>query len=299
MKKYTKPAISFTNQIKELKSKGLVFEDESVSKVFLENISYYRLRAYTYPFQDNNNPKHPFIKPVTFEQIIELYNFDSKLRTLIFDALEKIEIALRTQLVYHWSIAYGSYWFTNPSLFRNSVFFANSLSALEKEINRSNETFIKHYKATYNEPKIPPVWMSLEVSSFGLISKLFSNLKREKCKKQFTTHFGLYKDTVLENWMRNFSEIRNICAHHSRLWNKRITTKIEIPKNTKYLFVENKQLFGNKIYSSICAMQYLLEIINPNNGFKQKVLNLIHTCPLKQDKEMGFPKNWELEKFWN
>ena len=175
---YSKTPLSFQQQIEAFKKRGLTFDDESTSRIFLENISYFRLRAYTYPFQDNTHSHHPFVKKVSFEEIIILYNFDSKLRTLVFEALEKIEIALRTQIIYRWSMKYGGYWYTEPMLFRNPVFFANSLSSLVKEINRSDETFIKHYNKTYTHPKLPPSWMSLEVSSFGLLSKLFLNLKR-------------------------------------------------------------------------------------------------------------------------
>ena len=163
--KYTKPAISFQQQIEELKQKGLAFNNEKHSRVFLENINYYRLRAYTYPFQDNTNPQHPFIKAVSFEKIIDLYNFDSKLRTLVFEALEKIEIAFRTQIIYRWSMKYGSHWFTIPSLFKNKEHFSSGLSVLEKEIGRSQEAFMKHYKEKYSEPIMPPAWMTLEVSS--------------------------------------------------------------------------------------------------------------------------------------
>lgn len=297
--KYDKPAISFRQQIEELKRKGLTFKNEKHSRIFLENISYYRLRAYTYPFQDNTNPKHPFIKAVSFEEIIELYNFDSKLRTLVFEALEKIEIAFRTQIIYRWSMQYGSHWFTIPSLFRNPEHFANNLSALKKEIRRSGETFIKHYKKKHVEPANPPAWMTLEVSSLGMLSKLFVHLKRNKEKKAFTHHFGLYKVTLLENWMHCFSDIRNICAHHSRLWNRRLTKHIDLPEKTKYNFIENTKVYCYKIYPALCAMQYILEIINPKNGFKRKLIDLMHSCPLKQEKEMGFPAAWNQEKFWN
>lgn len=296
---YSKPPLSFQQQIEAFKKRGLTFENEHTSRVFLENISYYRLRAYTYPFQDNTNSQHPFVKKVSFEEIITLYNFDSKLRTLVFEALEKIEIAFRTQIIYRWSMEFGSHWYTNPTLFRNPVFFANSLSSLEKEINRSDETFIKHYTKTYTHPQLPPSWMSLEVSSLGLLSKLFSNLKRNAQKKALAQHFGLYKVEVLENWMRSFCNIRNICAHHSRLWNRRLSTQLELPSKTKYAFINTEHIYRNKIYPALCAMQYILEIINPKNGFKTKLFELMNDWPLQQEKDMGFPIGWQHEKFWN
>lgn len=174
--KYTKLPISIPEQIRKLKSRGLQFGDETKAANYLSNISYYRFRAYTYPFQDNVNQDHPFTKHVSFEEIIQLYVFDRQLRLLIFNAIEKIEISFRTQIIYKYAIAYGAYWHLNPVLYNNSVYFAEQIASLNKEIDRSNETFIKHYKETYTDPKEPPCWMSLEVSSMGLLSKIFNNL---------------------------------------------------------------------------------------------------------------------------
>lgn len=175
---YSKLPISFLQQINKLKTRGLQFNSEPNAILHLSNISYYRLRAYTYPFQDNSDPNHPFNVPVTFEQIIELYQFDRKLCQLVFNALEKIEIALRTQIIYQWSMANGSHWQINPSLYRDPVKFANQINSLQNEIDRSHETFIEHYQDTYSSPTEPPSWMSLEVSSFGLFHKYSATSKK-------------------------------------------------------------------------------------------------------------------------
>lgn len=114
MRKYCKPAIPIKDQIDKLEKRGLKFKDTTDAEKILSNISYYRLRAYTYPFQDNINPDHPFKQEITFEEIIKLYEFDSKLRLIIFEATEYIEVALRTQIVYQMSIKNGSHWHTNP-----------------------------------------------------------------------------------------------------------------------------------------------------------------------------------------
>ena len=118
---YSKPSISFQQQVNKLKTRGLQFNSEPNAILHLSNISYYRLRAYTYPFQDNTDPNHPFNVKVTFEQIIELYQFDRKLSQLVFNALEKIEIALRTQIIYQWAMINGSHWQITPALYRDPV----------------------------------------------------------------------------------------------------------------------------------------------------------------------------------
>jgi len=297
--KYNKPSLTISEQISALKDKGLIINDHDFAASCLSNISYYRLRAYTYPFQDNNNQNHPFIDIITFEDIIELYKFDQLLRLLLFDAFEKIEIAFRTQVIYQWAIVHGSHWQIDPSLYRSSVIFAQHIFSLQGEINRSNETFIKHYTSKYTIPSEPPSWMSLEVSSMGLLSQLFQNLKKGKPKMNVTHHFGLNDVNLLENWLHCFSNIRNVCAHHGRLWNRRFTTHIIIPTNPVFPFIEKSIIYPYKLYPSLCAMVYIINIISPGCGFKEKIKSLMNMCPLKQEHEMGFPYSWKQDKFWN
>lgn len=295
---YKKPAIDITAQIDCLKQRGLLFKDEIKAAHYLSNISFYRLRAYTYPFQDNNDPNHPFTKQIVFEDIIDLYIFDRRLRLLIFDALEKIEISLRSKIIYHFALNYGSHWHENASLYRDTPRFINDISMLYKEVGRSTETFIKHYKAKYDEPENPPSWMSLEVATLGLLSKLFSNLKKGTEKKTITKEFGLYKPEILESWMHTFAHLRNICAHHGRIWNRRLTTMPQIPSNTVYPFLKNTQLHPNKLYATLCCMNYVLQIISPGNNFAKRLTDLFKTCTLVDMKEMGFPEKWDEEEIW-
>ena len=295
---YNKPALDIATQISYLKQRGLVFGDETKAAHYLGNISFYRLRAYTYPFQDNTNPQHPFIQEVSFEQIIELYVFDRRLRLLIFDALEKIEIALRTKIIYHFALNYGSHWHENPVLYRDTPRFINDISMLYKEVDRSTETFIKHYKSKYDTPENPPAWMSLEVATLGLLSKLFSNLKKGTEKKKITTEFALFKPEILESWMHTFAHLRNICAHHGRIWNRRLTTMPQLPSNTTNPFLKNTIVYPNKLYATLCCMNYILQIISPGNEFTNRLKLLLGTCNLIDLKEMGFPKEWEAEPIW-
>jgi abortive infection bacteriophage resistance protein len=295
---YNKPAIDITTQISSLKQRGLLFANETKAAHYLSNISYYRLRAYTYPFQDNTNPEHPFTQKVSFEQIIELYVFDRRLRLLIFDSLEKIEIAFRTKIIYHFALNHGSHWHENPGLYRDTPRFINDIGMLYKEVSRSTETFIKHYKNKYDDPENPPAWMSLEVATLGLLSKLFSNLKKGNEKKKITTDFGLFKPEVLESWMHTFAHLRNVCAHHGRVWNRRLTTMPQMPSNTANQFLKNNILYPNKLYATLCWMNYFLQIINPGNTFVGRFKKLMGTCVLVDIKEMGFPKYWETEQIW-
>lgn len=296
--KYNKPPLPFSEQIEKLKTRGLVISDNTLAERFLSNISYYRLRAYTFPYQYNDEINQPFVPNVSLEDIMELYTFDRRLRLLIFDAVERIEIALRTQIIYHWALKYGSHWHSKQELYKDNDKFIKHLSSLQKELNRCNETFIEHYNQKYTHPTTPPAWMSLEVTSIGLLSLLFQNLKSCPEKKAVTHHFGLYSVEVLENWMHNFCNVRNICAHHGRLWNRRISIHLNLPQKTQEVFIQNKNINRYKLYATLCAMVYCMQIINPESQFKQRLIDLIKECPKGQVKEMGFPKDWQQESFW-
>lgn len=295
---YNKKAVSIPDQVATLKRRGLIIPDEPKAASYLSNISFYRLRAYTYPFQDNTNPSHPFTTAISFDEVLSLYVFDRKFRLFVLDAIEKIEISMRTQVIYNWAMKHGSHWHLDSKLFRNSGQFAKNYTRLHQEVDRSIETFIDHYKTKYTNPPEPPCWMSLEVSSFGLLSLLFRNLKLGAEKKAITKYYGLNDVSILENWMHSFSNIRNICAHHSRLWNRRLTTHIKLPTNPANPFIQNKKILRYKIYAALCCMKYVLDIISPGHTFTVRLKKLMAKCPLAQEKEMGFPQNWQQEKFW-
>lgn len=296
--KYNKKPLPFSTQIAILKKRGLFIEDDSKAEHYLSNISYYRLRAYTFPFQDNSNPEHPFITQISFDEIVALYVFDRRLRMLIFNALEKIEIALRTKIIYHYAMAHGSHFHEIPALFRNQQRFEGDKVRLQEEIKRSTEDFIKHYFLKYDEPANPPAWMSLEVVSMGLLSQIYKNFRRSDIKRKIARAFGLPHEQFLENWMHVFSNLRNICAHHGRIWNRRFVVEPKIPDNTPAPFLSNTRIHTNKLYASLSCMQYLLIGISPGSDFSKQLTALLDTCPLNQLSDMGFPENWKEETIW-
>lgn len=299
--RYSKKPISISDQVALLKAKGLNFGDEKFAEQTLGRISFYRLRAYTYPFQDNLNPKHPFVVQKSFEEIIDLYKFDRELRVLLFDSIEKIEIALRTQIIYHLAMSHGSHWQTDPILYRDTARFTKHLGTLQGEIDRSDETFIEHYHHKYSSPSQPPSWMSLEVASMGTLSKIYQNLKQGPEKRAVADSFGLPEINIMENWMFCFSSLRNICAHHGRLWNRRMSAIIKLPYNTKGTFLnkqEVKQVYTNKLFAVLCAVKYMLDQIDGTNEFSTDLKNLVAKCPIGQTKDMGFVDNWDKHPLW-
>jgi len=155
---YIKPPLTIAQQIKILKNRGLIIKNEERASRYLSFISFYRLRAYTYPYQDNNDDQHPFFPKITFDTILNTYLFDRKLRLLVFDSIERIEIAFRTQIVYYYSIKYGGNWYEKKELYRNIDHYKKDINILDKEIiyylkwdflqigKKSNYGKIKSYK---------------------------------------------------------------------------------------------------------------------------------------------------------
>ncbi len=297
--KYIKPPLTIAQQINTLKSRGLLINDEDRASRYLSFISLYRLRAYTYAYQNNENPEHPFYPDITFNKILQTYLFDRKFRLLVFDAIERIEIAFRTQIIYQYSIKYGGNWYEDKKIFRNPVYFNKDLKLIDKELKRSNEVFIKHYKNTYSNPKRPPAWMIMEITSLGLLSKIYENLKICPEKKVIARNFNLGHPFVLESWMHSLSVIRNICAHHGRLWNRELAASIKLPRKTNNVWLSNTHFPQGKMFLALSSILYLLNTIIPGNHFKDKLKTLISKYPEIPLKQMGFPTEWENEQLWS
>jgi abortive infection bacteriophage resistance protein len=318
--KYTKQSLTISQQIEKLESRGLIIDNKNTAADYLSIISYYRLRAYTYPFQHNNDEEkdHHFIRDdINFQDIIDLYHFDSRLRFLVFNAIEKIEIAIRTKIIYEYAIqTKDSHWYTDESLFndksyfetngagkKEEIFFYDKLSDdICYEIKRSNEDFIKHYQTHYSSPDLPPAWMTLEVLSLGVLSRLYELLKKTETKKAIAKWFGLMDISIMENWLHSISVLRNFCAHHSRIWNRRFSVEIKLPYNTVYPFMDRdtiKTIHKNKIFSHLSCIKYLLDIIYPNNNFKEDFMEICNNGgKLYRIKDMGFPDNWRYIGVW-
>lgn len=299
MRRYNKPPLDIAMQVARLKARGLLIPDEDYAVQTLANISFYRLRAYTFPYQDNEDPDHPFIVDVSFDEIIQVYDFDRALRLLIFDALEKIEVSFRTKIIYQMSLAHGGHWQDDRTLFHNLANYERDRGKLIDEVTRSSEPFIKHYKAAYHHPVNPPSWMSMEVVSMGLLSRFFANLKTSPQKQAIARAYGLPNASILESWMHAISSLRNICAHHGRLWNRRLTLIPRLHTDKRYPFLQNRAFNHNKIYGTLSCMCYLLTRIDPRCTFKVRLKALVKRQGQVTLKEMGFPLDWEVEPLWS
>lgn len=304
-----KPALSISDQITLLKERGMQFHDEGLAHHFLENISYYRLKGYWWDMQDDYS-LHT-LKPNTyFEDVINRYNFDRHLRLILFDAIERIEISLRTKMIYHLSLNYGGLWYLDSSLFETNTttvgnvtktIYQHTLDELQKEFSRSQEIFIKDQRNRYPNQDADS-WKILEVASMGTLSKLYKSLKLQLPEKAIIAkEMGLNLNTELSSWLESIAYVRNIIAHHSRLWSRNMVKKpIERINNPIDLWFTNPltEVQTKKPFLIISCMVYLCNKVTPGHQIKNKILSLFENNPTIPVYKLGFLNNWQDTPIW-
>ena len=241
---------------------------------------------------------HQFKPGSRFNDVIMLYDFDMALRSLIFTAIQHVEIAFRSLIIHWFSLRYGSFWFMDSSLFKNSPIYSRCLTSLSDEIHRTKEEFIIEHLAKYEDPIFPPVWKSLEVASFGTLSKMYGNFIDNAVKKDVARGLGLPQHIFLESWMTSIAVLRNCCAHHARTWNRVFSIKPQLPVKLPNTWIVEKPMMPSKLYSQLCCLQYLLDAIGVGKSFKSELKSLLSAYPSVDPIAMGFPTAWRSEHLW-
>ncbi|MCF0218579.1 MAG: Abi family protein [Muribaculaceae bacterium] len=290
---YTQPQISFSKQLALLKNEGLKFGDEAKAAHLLRNISLFRMKNYLKLLRIPG--KKDFKPGATFEQAYSYYKFDSELRKLICAELEKIEVSIRTLLSYTMSDTSGIYWFIDSRNFRNPSAHSALISKLQQELKRSDDDAITAFAKKYSNP-FPPSWMAMEITSFGTLSMLYRYLCSGHGRRNVAGFYGL-SDTVFESWMHSLVYVRNICAHHSCLWNRTLRISPLIPRKTKSPFLTN-HCSNSHIYFILCIILYLLKAVNPHNTLPKRFREFIAKYPNVDTASMGFPTDWSTEPLW-
>lgn len=245
---------------------------------------------------------HLFKPDSRFCDVISLYNFDRELRVIIFDAIEKIEISLRTKLIYHLSHEFGPWWFQNLEIYQNVPQAVKTLATLEEEIERSKDAFIKEHKRKHKDDlRFPPSWKSLELTSLGALSRIYGNLKNNITSKDIIAQeFGVVNHTFLPSWLQSIAQIRNYCAHHSRLWNKNLPATLKLLPRPPHAWISDVPTEKDfpKIYVHLCCIKYLLNVVQPQNNLTIQLAGLFDKYPTVDQNAMGIKPNWLQEPLW-
>jgi len=302
---YNKPWKSYEDQLDLLIERGLSVTDREKALNYIERIGYYRLSGYLYPFRElsgvfcplekTNGKKFKkgqtdrikldnFIAGACFQDAVKLYVFDKQLRLLVLDALERIEVGLRVDIS-HTLGKEDTFAYLKPELlfegFVNDLDKKTGLTGhhqwLTKHaalISRSKEEFIKHHKAKYGFPL--PIWVVCEIWDFGTLSTLFSGMRIED-QDAISQKYGVSNGRVFASWLRSLNYLRNVCAHHSRLWNRNI---IDQPKLSvgEVSWVDPFHGDNHRIarpFLLLCIAKHLLTIINPTSSWGQRLKKLL------------------------
>ena len=285
-----------TELVALLKSRGLIIDNVEKAQSYIQYIGYYRLSAYMYPFLMLPKEEHRYKPDSSFKKVMMLYRFDKKLRLLMFNEIEKIEVAVRSTMVnMGCEITGNPFWMTDSHNFVNQAKYTQTVKLMEDELRRSREDFIVHFNETYSNP-FPPAWILSEVLPFGVLTKIFNNIKNMRIKKKVAQKFGL-QVAPFESWLTIVTLTRNSCCHHARVWNKQNTIRPMMPNHINNPWIE-MPTDTLRIYFNLCILKYFLNIISPQNDMTDKVKLLLKAFPDVDIKAMGFPNGWETESLW-
>ena len=293
---FQKPYTNASDLVRLLQSRGLTITNTVKAESYLEYIGYYRLSAYMYPLLRFPKEQHRYKPDTTFNQVMTLYRFDKKLRLLIFNEIEKIEVAIRSAIVNTGSdMTDNPFWMTDSCNFIDAGKFRRTMDLIEAELHRSREDFIVHFRQVYSDA-YPPAWILAEILPFGVITNIFSNIKVARIKKSIARKFGL-QVAPFESWLTIVSLTRNACCHHARVWNKQNTIRPMLPNRMTGCWI-TQPTDALRIYFNLCIIKYFLNIISPNNDMKAKIGTLLADYPSIDINAMGFPCGWEDEPLW-
>lgn len=331
---YTKAYKSISDQVALLLSRGVEITDIPAASTCLERIGYYRLSGYWYPFRKSRVSRNPvtgqiLISPITrrpqivveddfrpgttFQQVMDLYVFDKRLRLHFLDAIERVEVALRVDIALllgardPWAHRDPAQLHGNFALKKDPITgqtkFQDWLNRLDNTFVRSKEEFVKHFKRKYAGAK-PPIWIAIELWDFGMLSTFLSGMKINDLQA-LALKYGLPRVDLLTTWIRNINNVRNICAHHSRLWNRSPADQASPPKQREIPVLDHlasDKVAQSRIYATAAILQYFLKTIHPTSSWGSRLVTQCQgfpTSPVCNLTQAGFPLNWDQQPLWN
>lgn len=223
MKPYTKKHATPEDHVKRLICKGLSVPQPKVAARKIEAIGYERLRIYFLSRRDQ--PEKKFRPGTTFEDILQFYECDARLRGLAFEAVGRFELTFRNALSEALSERFGSHPYDDRAAFEDAKARKQVFSQVDRTFKASTDPRAKHYRETYDRPVLPPVWLLKELLTFGKAARLYAQLSGP-LRKDVARKFGVSELRVFKNWVTCFVDLRNICAHHDRLFNRKFQKSI-------------------------------------------------------------------------
>ena len=301
----------------------MIITDRPRAEDYLRRIGFYRLSAYCYPFRSSTVTRdaqgrvqaalHNDYKPDTdFRAVLALYVFDKKLRLLLLDALERIEIALRTDValllgrkdpwahrdpaLLHGNFAKKAHWRTGRTA------HADWLAKLDNVADRSMDEFAQHFRRKYPASKLP-IWMAVELLEFGMLSRFIEGMTVAD-QEALARKYGLPRRELLTSWVRTLTFVRNVCAHHGRLWNRSLIDQPKPPKAGEIPLLDHlasDRFAQERLYAAAAIVRFMLRIINPGSSWADRLKAHMDTFPDSPHLAFGstgFLGSWQAEPLW-
>ncbi|PHS13770.1 MAG: hypothetical protein COA78_06685 [Blastopirellula sp.] len=297
-KSFSKPWLSYDAQITLLQNRGLIIDDKAKAWKFISHINYYRFSGYCLAFETE---RHTLKEGTTFDQICEAYRFDTTLRDLLFEAVEAIELDFRTIIAHSFGENPGPFGYTDASSFDPRFSHMTWLERLEEEVERSRELFVSQFKHKYTEYPLLPIWMMMEIMSFSNLSLMYKNLLRDY-QKPIANRYKLQPRT-LKSWIHHIVYIRNLCAHHSRIWDRDWKIKPNLPPANHW----NPPLISNNssLFVTLLILKKMMDCVPAiRNSFvqdwKTRIMQHIDNPPpvSNANERMGLTVNWKAHPIW-
>lgn len=309
---YGKPYKTPSDIVHDLKSKNLSFLDEQAAEKTLSDINYYHFKIYLRPLIDTTSPNNKtYRQNEFFEDGLDLYRFDENLRIILFKAIARIEVKVRSKLDQLMSsLSTNPFWYLDNSWFftRNGTYTIDSIrNKISNEFSNTKEDYAIHYKSKYynvthhNYKSLPPFWIASELMSFGSILKIYKNIDLNPTTtphlNSLAKKFGAPDHKSLLTWLSTLRDVRNRCAHHSRLF----SANLPAPRNVNTL-LSIPPLNNNRIYASIVIIHHMLKSLHAENiDIHADVTKTIgdYICVRPYLRMGGFPANWHTDSFWS
>lgn len=294
---YNKPATTLEQQVHLLKERGMHVPDPERAIHYLRHIGYYRLSAYWLPFEQPRSRQdarsHRFTSGTTFDDVLDRYVFDRKLRILALEALERIEVSIRACWVNAFSLRHGVHGYLDANHFRCPYWHATQLSRVATDLKNSHEVFVQHYRRKYTSPGLPPMWAMAETLSFGALSGWIQTTRNTGIQTELMRHLKLPTMEIVHGVLHNLSYLRNLCAHHARLWNRQfVKTYPRIKKIPEMCSPEAPEGKYRSVNNHLIMLRHLMLQINPKTSWPSRLVKLLDSQDEDTRLGMHLPEDW-------
>lgn len=275
----------------------MTFNDRERAEHYLRELNYYLLAGY-WLRRESDHGSHTFEPGTCFEDVLADYVFDRELKLLVLDAVERLEVSVRTRWAHVIGISLGSHAHLDSTLFcarSQNWSHPSAVAHLITVVGQSRESFIRHYQR-YDEP-LPPIWVCVEVMSLGQISRWFSNLRSAADRNDIARGYEL-DERLLGSFLHHATVLRNICAHHGRLWDRKLPFTAQLPRKHPLALVESLDHGAeSSVYNSLSMLAWLLGRISPAQTWVARVANLVSRHP-PAAAVLGFPPDFAQRPIW-